>query len=376
MAGVLLLGHNSVLAESYIRVRGKGVVRYYFSTRGALPEAQTFISWTDQPQNLRSLSIKAVTRMEANRNPRAIFPKGAPGLGQLRLGKANDLVAVESSDPKENIWSGPRYLEGFLGKFGYRSSPAAAAFNPGSRRGDRHPAPASIHETQAVVREVCKNFLKYAQEQYPQLVQWKPGADRLAESNQPGYCFPVASPFSFRDTWGDCRSGGRFHHAVDIFAFEGTPVYAITSGVIHQLATWPEAGISLLMRGQDGKGYGYMHLQGYAGGIVEGKAVKKGELIAYVGHTGVKRDCPHLHLQVYVDHSFKRDELVNPYGLLVQLCNGQGVTDLFYPHLARRRIPEAEVMNYATVRLSGSAPRRDHGTQRRVEDASMRLTNN
>ena len=168
----------------------------------------------------------------------------------------------------------------------------------------------------------------------------------------------MAPPFSFRDTWGDCRSGGRYHHAVDIFAWEGTPVYAITAGVIHQLATWNDAGITLLLRGQDGKGYGYMHLQGYAEGIVEGKTVKKGELIAYVGRTGIQRDSAHLHLQVYVDHRFGRDELLDPYGLLVQLCNGKGVTDLFHPKIARRQIPAVEVINSGTLRLSGSVPHR------------------
>ena len=39
----------------------------------------------------------------------------------------------------------------------------------------------------------------------------------------------------------------------------------------------------------------------------------------------------HLHLQVYPDHQFDRAELLNPYGLLVQLCNGKGVTDLNHP---------------------------------------------
>ena len=115
---------------------------------------------------------------------------------------------------------------------------------------------------------MCKNFLTYAQ-------AVPPGADFLADSNPLSYCFPVAPPYSFRDTWGDWRSGGRFHHAVDIVACDGTPVYAITSGVIHTLATWDSAGISLILRGQDGRGYGYMHLQEYAEGIVEGKPFKK-----------------------------------------------------------------------------------------------------
>jgi murein DD-endopeptidase MepM/ murein hydrolase activator NlpD len=225
-----------------------------------------------------------------------------------------------------------------------------------------------------MVREVCNNFLKYAQEQHPPLGQVKSDADRLVESNHLGYCFPVAPPYSFRDTWGERRSGGRYHHAVDIFAGEGTPVYAITAGVIHKLAFWPGAGITLLLRGQDGKGYGYMHLQGYAQGIVEGKTVNKGELIAYVGRTGLLWESAHLHLQVYVDHRFDRDEFVNPYGLLVQLCDGVGVMDSSDQKIARRRIPEVEVTRYGKMKLYSFAPRRHEVHQRSVEDLSALLT--
>jgi murein DD-endopeptidase MepM/ murein hydrolase activator NlpD len=383
IAGVLLLGPTAALAESYIRVYKKGVVCYYFSirehpqlrqpginppappnpkTRGTLPEARAYIQEMDQLHNLRLLAIQAVIRMEAHRTLKAV-PKGAPSLLQLRLGKANDSQVANSSTPPANMWIGVRYLGRLMPKFGYREHLAATSDNPGSRPPDRQQGLPPLQETQALVRDVCNNFLKYAVEQHPQLAQMQSGAERGAAPNQLGYCFPVAQPFSFKDTWGDCRSGGRYHHAVDIFAYEGTPVFAITAGVIHQLTMGPEAGITLFLRGRDGQGYGYMHLQGYAEGITVGKTVKKGELIAYVGRTGILRDSAHLHLQVYVDHSFGRDKLVNPYGLLVQLCKGQGVTDLIDQKIARRRIPGIEVRNYGTLRLSGSMPRRYQGSQ-------------
>ncbi|MBM4302046.1 MAG: hypothetical protein FJ121_11100 [Deltaproteobacteria bacterium] len=400
VAGLLLLCNTSVQAESYIRVWEKGVIYYHYSirehprprqagidaaalrrvsenpqARPTLPKAETFIQKRDQSHNLKPWLIKAASRMESNRNSPTASPQGAPGLRQLRLGKANDLQVVNFSDPTENMWTGPRYLGRLLAKFGCRSPLVSAAYNPGTPRLDRQPDLPPIQEIQALVRGVCQNFLKYDQGPRPQLGRVQPGADRLAESNHPLYCFPVAQPFSFRDSWGDWRSGGRHHRAVDIVAWEGTPVYAITAGVIHQLAIWDEAGISLLLRGQDGRGYGYMHLQGYAEGIAAGKTVQTGELIAYVGRTGIKRDAPHLHLQVYADHRFGGDELLNPYGLLVQLCNGQGVADSSPPNLARRFIPEAEVIPYGTVRLSGSVPRRYQASQPTVPAAPAWLIN-
>ena len=244
------------------------------------------------------------------------------------------------------------------------------------RQVDRQPNLPSIQETQASVRDACNNFFRYAQEQRPRLGQVKPGLDPLTDSSQLSYCFPVAPPFSFRDSWGDSRSGGRYHYATDIFAWEGTPVYAVTAGVINQLAVMGDAGITLFLRGQDGYGYGYMHLQGYAEGIVEGKTVKGGELIAYVGRTGIQQSAAHLHFQVYADHRFGKYELLNPYSMLVHLCNGQGVTDLYQPKIARRQIPSVEVVNSGTVRLSDSVPLRYQGSRRSVEDASTLFINN
>jgi murein DD-endopeptidase MepM/ murein hydrolase activator NlpD len=302
--------------------------------------------------------------LEANSIPKDAFLKDAASLMQLRLSRSNDLPVVNFSDPTKNIWMAPRYLGKLFAKPGHPLPLAATAPDSDSQRMKRDQTFPPIQEIRVAIQDACNNFLKNAQEQLPQLAQVKPGADPLASWNQHGYCFPVAPPFSFKDTWGDPRSGGRYHSAVDIFAYEGTPVYAITSGVIHQLAIGPESGIFLLLRGQDGRGYGYMHLQGYAEGITEGKSVIRGEIIGYVGRTGILESSAHLHLQVYFDHSFDRDKLWNPYGLLVQLCNGKGGTDLLDQKIARRRIPGLDAINYGTLRLSNFVSRRYHGGQR------------
>jgi murein DD-endopeptidase MepM/ murein hydrolase activator NlpD len=388
IAGVILLGPPPAQAESYIKVWEKGVIYYYFSgrdrprpgqpriitpgsqrvrfkppTRGVLPGTNAVSGEMNQPYNLGPLLVKAVTRIDSNRHPQA-----TPDLGQLRLRKADDSPAVSAPDLAENMWTGPRYLGRLLAKMGYRSPRALSAHNLGSGRPGGPQDLPPMGEIQATVRDACRNYLHYAQEAGP-------GPERFAFSNDAVYCFPVASPYSFRDSWGDPRSGGRMHRAVDIVAADGTPVYAITAGVIHTLATWPEAGISLLLAGQDGRGYGYMHLQGYAEGVTEGRVVKKGELIAFVGHTGIKYDASHLHLQVYPDHRFDHAELLNPYGLLVQLCGGKGVTDLNHPNLARQRIPTADFTNYGPVTLSSSVPPIYQTIQRRIKNGRVYLTN-
>ena len=377
IAGVFLLGHTPALAEPYLRVCKDGVVYYHFTSREPNQARQAGKNtpklrgeaWVQVPSprhNPPPAAAKAPLREESKVEPEAVSPSGASALLPLTPGTAEDLQVVNPSDAKGMILAGTDYLLGLLTKLGCRY-PLAWPASAGLQAVGRHADVPGVPAPQIVAPEGWKNLLKYAQEQPAE----------LGRVGSLGYSFPVAGPFSFRDTWGESRSGGRrIHRAVDIVAPEGSEVYAITTGVIASLATLPEAGITLFLRGQDGKGFGYMHLQGYAAGLVEGKVVRTGELLGYVGRTGIQTSAAHLHFQVYADHRLGKDELLNPYGFLVQLCHGIGVTDLYQQKIARLEDPEIRVNGIQVSRRPNSAALRGRVGQFSVKDSSVLVIKN
>jgi peptidoglycan LD-endopeptidase LytH len=128
-------------------------------------------------------------------------------------------------------------------------------------------------------------------------------------------------PEQLRDTYNDARDGGRTHHAIDIMAPRGSPVLAAADGRVLKLRTGATGGITIYQVGRDGRTlYYYAHLQRYADGVREGKEVRQGELIAYVGDTGnAGRGNYHLHFSVGRLTNPARwweSENVDPYPLL------------------------------------------------------------
>lgn len=100
---------------------------------------------------------------------------------------------------------------------------------------------------------------------------------------------PVAgiTASQLRDTFYDGRSEGRQHQALDIMATSGTPVLAAADGKVARLFQSEKGGVTLYELDASGLYYYYYaHLQSYADGIVEGKQLKRGEVIGYVGDTG------------------------------------------------------------------------------------------
>jgi murein DD-endopeptidase MepM/ murein hydrolase activator NlpD len=98
-------------------------------------------------------------------------------------------------------------------------------------------------------------------------------------------------------------------------------VLAATDGPIIKLFNSERGGITLYQRGPEGRLiYYYAHLDRYADGIAEGKEIRRGEVIAYVGNTGnAGPENYHLHFAIWVpaDPSRYWDGIpVNPYPIL------------------------------------------------------------
>jgi murein DD-endopeptidase MepM/ murein hydrolase activator NlpD len=124
------------------------------------------------------------------------------------------------------------------------------------------------------------------------------------------------------DTFNQARDGTRRHEALDIMAARGTPVIAASDGKVAKLFTSVSGGLTIYEFDPSGThAYYYAHLERYAAGLAEGQAIKRGDVIAYVGSTGnASEDAPHLHFAIFALGPEKRwwqGTPVNPYPMLV-----------------------------------------------------------
>ena len=92
----------------------------------------------------------------------------------------------------------------------------------------------------------------------------------------------------------------RAHTAVDYAAPTGTPVMTIGDGTVLSAGWTNGGGKTVKIRHNSSYVTSYMHLSRYASGIREGARVHQGDVIGYVGATGVATG-PHLDFRVWKD---------------------------------------------------------------------------
>jgi murein DD-endopeptidase MepM/ murein hydrolase activator NlpD len=93
----------------------------------------------------------------------------------------------------------------------------------------------------------------------------------------------------------------RMHTGVDWSAPPGTPIMAAGSGVVEEARYKGEYGNYIRIRHANGYSTAYGHISRYAPGLVEGTKVRQGEVIAFVGSTGLSTG-PHVHYEVLINN--------------------------------------------------------------------------
>jgi peptidoglycan LD-endopeptidase LytH len=128
------------------------------------------------------------------------------------------------------------------------------------------------------------------------------------------------------DSFDEVHFGHR-HEAIDIMRPRGTPVLAVTDGVIRKLFVSVLGGLTIYeFDSSETYSYYYAHLNSYAAGLREGMPVSRGELIGYVGTTGdASPDAPQLHFAIHrlsPDKSWWKGDAIDPYPILLRAIDG------------------------------------------------------
>jgi murein DD-endopeptidase MepM/ murein hydrolase activator NlpD len=92
----------------------------------------------------------------------------------------------------------------------------------------------------------------------------------------------------------------RLHTGVDLSARTGTPIYAGGDGIVERAQWFSGYGRYVELRHTNGYNTAYGHMTAIADGITPGTRVTQGQVIGYVGSTGVSTG-PHLHYEIKIN---------------------------------------------------------------------------
>lgn len=137
----------------------------------------------------------------------------------------------------------------------------------------------------------------------------------------------------------------RPHTGVDWANRIGTPIIAAGNGTVLK-ADWASGGYGRRVEIQHTNGYvtAYSHMSAFAKNIQAGKKVQQGQVIGYVGNSGLSTG-PHLHYEVIINGSF-----VDP--LKIRLPQGRELEGRGLAEFKRQREQVEELMAHAGTSAS------------------------
>lgn len=133
----------------------------------------------------------------------------------------------------------------------------------------------------------------------------------------------------------------RPHHGIDYAAPTGTPVSTVGDGTVTFAGIKGQYGNLVIIRHPNGYKTYYGHLSRFGSGIKSGTKVKQGQVIGYVGSTGLATG-PHLHYEVRVNN-----RPINP--VTVKTMRGSAIPEKLMAEFM-------DFKNQMDIRLASIAP--------------------
>jgi murein DD-endopeptidase MepM/ murein hydrolase activator NlpD len=189
-----------------------------------------------------------------------------------------------------------------------------------------------------------------------------------AELTPGRYVFPVYGPVAFGNTFGAPRASTGWHHGEDLFGQLGQPLLAVADGTLFSIGWNDVGGYRLWLRDRYGNQYYYAHLSAFSPLAVNGREVRAGQVIGFMGNTGEAITTPvHLHFEIHPVSllQFGYDGAIEPYRYLtawqrledVSFAIGQGWVPVL-PIRANAPRPGAILLQSADISsASGLDPR-------------------
>lgn len=182
------------------------------------------------------------------------------------------------------------------------------------------------YDNTALMVGIDSTIEKLKRKLYVQSVSYDELQELIEKKSEMLAAIPAIQPISNKDLTRAASGFGyrvhpiyktvKFHEGLDFTAPRGTEVYATGDGVVIS-ADRKNSGYGNLVKIRHGYGYEtrYAHLSRFA--CRSGQKVKRGELIGYVGSTGLSTS-PHLHYEV-----LKNGDKVNPVNFFYNDLNAE-----------------------------------------------------
>ncbi|MGG0308458.1 transglycosylase SLT domain-containing protein [Priestia megaterium] len=272
--------------------------------------------------------VAGIIKQESQFNPNARSGVGATGLMQLMPATSRSMGVKNPYDPYQNIMGGTKYISQMLKKYNGDIETALRAYNAGPGNVANGKA-YKFKETNDYVKKVTANYQSYGGSG-GKISGASGGSSGGGVSNGSASAanyylenFRISTPFSPGKNVGDgIHPGG--HNGIDLAgktsgAAMGKPIYSLTNGKVSQVfKNNPTAGNGVIILGEDGRTYRYIHMKNTPP-VKVGQKINAGQQIGNVGSTGHSTGA-HLDLKV-VDTNGK---YIDPKKVLTQMASGGG----------------------------------------------------